>query len=162
MATRWSTWLWFAAVCVLVVAAIGSLLAYREHLLNTQDIVMRTSWPKELADLAERSAAAGDSLEEIDVRYAGFITTYIWRMPATNNRLKLHLEQFHLLATPPNGIEQQRILSRWPHAWNPPTANCDLYANPVGLPGADDGEFEFVLLHDKTTQTIYFYYYFNS
>lgn len=163
MAARWTTWLWFLAVCVFVVAVIGSLLAYREHLLNTQDIVTRTSWPKELVDLADRSAATGDSIEieEVDVRYAGFITTYAWRMPATNNRLKLHLEQFHLAAVPPNGIEQQRIDSRWPHAWDPPTTNCDLYANPVGLPGADDGEFEFVLLHDKTTQTIYFYYYFN-
>ena len=49
----------------------------------------------------------------------------------------------------------------WPHAWDFPTTDCDVYANPVGLPGAKEGEFEFVLLPDKGMSAIYFYYYFN-
>lgn len=147
--------------CILAVTAGGVLFACREHFLNTNDIVARDSWPRELVDLIKESATGGDSVENVDVRYAGFITTYAWRMPSTENRLDLHLEHFHLAPVSPNGIEHERIVSRWPHAWDLPTSEFDMYANPVGLPGADDGEFEFVLLHDKRTATIYFYYYFN-
>ena len=82
-------------------------------------------------------------------------------MPATEDRLDLHVELFQLTAVSPNGIEHKRIVSRWPHAWDSPTTDIDMYANPIGLPGAADGEFEFVLLHDKGTRTIYFYHYFN-
>lgn len=152
---------WLTASCVFTVAAIGVLSGYREHLLNSQDIVNRKSWPRELVDIISESVTKGDAIEEVDVRYAGFITTYAWRMPTTENRLNLHLQQFELAAVSANGIEHERIVSRWPHAWDVPSTDFDMYANPVGLPGANDGEFEFVLLHDKGKGTIFFYYYFN-
>ena len=148
-------------MCVLAVAVGGALLAYREHILTTQDFVARVSWPAELLGLINESAARGDSIEDVEVRSVGLVTTYAWKMPATANRLSLHIERFKLTPVSPDGIEYKRIVSQWPHAWGLPTSDCDVYANPVGLPGADDGDSEHVLLHDKGTTTIYYYYYFN-
>ncbi len=136
-------------------------MAYREHWRNTHDIVVQKYWPSELVDLIKQSASGADQIEDVDVRSVGLVTTYAWKMSATEDRLELHLKQFNLAAVSPNGIEHKRIISRWPHAWSLPTSNFDMYANPVGLPGADEGEFEFVLLHDKGAALIYFYYYFN-
>lgn len=73
-------------------------------------------------------------------------------MPTTDNRLILHLEQFKLETVFANGIEHKRIVTKWPHAWDLPSTDFDMYANPIGLPGANDGEFEFVLLHDKARE----------
>ena len=150
-----------AASLIVVAGALGTIYGCREHFLNTNDIVSQGSWPQELVDLIYESAAQGDAINNVDVRDVGFITTYAWKMPSTARRLALHLTRFQLVAVPPRGIERERIISRWPRAWRPPTADFDIYANPAGLSGADDGEFEFVLLHDRGTATIYFYYYFN-
>jgi len=149
-------------ISLIVVAGAASVLyGCRERFLDTSDIVEQGAWPQELVDLLDESSTEGDAIDNVDVRSAGFITTYAWRMPSTERRLALHLKRFQLAAASSRGFEHERILSRWPHAWSLPTADLDIYANPVGLPGADDGEFEFVLLHDKGTATIYFYYYFN-
>ncbi|MCA9155569.1 MAG: hypothetical protein KDA38_12310 [Planctomycetales bacterium] len=152
---------WGMAFGILAVTAVGAFLTYREHLLNAQDIVAREHWPRELVELIRESAIQGDSLEDVEVRDVGWITTYAWKMPATQDRLDLHVEHFKLVPAPANGIEHKRILSNWPHAWDLPSADFDMYANPIGLPGAEEGEFVFVLLHDKGTGTIYFYYYFH-
>lgn len=128
---------------------------------STGDIVEQRYWPTELVELVKDSANEGDAIAEMEVRSAGFLTTYLWKMAATEERLELHKKKFDLTAVGLNGIEHKRILAKWPHVWSRPTSDCDLYAIPVGLPGADDGEFDFVLLHDKGTATLYFYYYFN-
>ena len=128
---------------------------------STGYIVAQRYWPTELVELVNDSTEEGDAIADLEVRSAGVVTTYVWRMAATENRLYLHIKKFDLAAVGTNGIEQQRILANWPNAWSRPKSECELYANPVGLPGAGDGEFEFILLHDKGAATLYFYYYFN-
>jgi len=150
-----------AVGCICIACFVAALLAYREHMLNTIDIAPVEQWPMELNALLEKARAQGDKFSDIDVRRAGFITTYMWRMASTDARLKLHIEHFGLQSVPLGGIEQQRVLSRFPHAWEHPATVAEVYAFPPGLPGADDGESEFVLLHDKVDETLYFYYYFN-
>lgn len=153
--------IWTISLCVATSLVGACVFAYREHVRNTIDIVDRQSWPRELVNLITDANTNRDRIEDVDVRNVGFITTYAWRMAASDERLKLHIDRFQLSRVPPNGIEHERILSRFPPAWDLPTDNVDVFANPVGLPGADDGEFEFVLLHDKSAGMIYFYYYFN-
>ena len=59
-----------------------------------------------------------------------------------------------------NGVEVDRIHDRFPLAWSWPNhVNVECHAFPVGLPGADEGEFEFVLLHDTTGNRLFFFYF---
>lgn len=146
---------------VVVVGAAGLLYGCRVRFPSTNDSLDRGAWPPELVDLLDESSTKGDAIGNVDVRSAGMITTYVWRMPATERRLALHLTRFQLVEVSSHGVEREQILSRWPNVWSLPTGNLDIYANPPGLPGAEDGEFEFVLLHDKSMATIYFYYHFN-
>ncbi|MBL8855092.1 MAG: hypothetical protein JNK57_14090 [Planctomycetaceae bacterium] len=148
-------------ILIVICCAGGMLYTSNWHFWSNGYIVEQRYWPAELVELVNDSAETGDAISEIEVRSAGFVTTYIWKMAATEKRLDLHKKKFDLTAVGLNGVEQKRILAEWPRAWSRSTSECDLYANPVGLPGAEDGEFEFILLHDKGTANLYFYYYFN-
>jgi len=144
-----------AVVTIFVV----SLFFYRDSMLRSQGIFDRKHWPEELLKRIDKdSGLASDPA--LDCR-AHFVWHYVWRMSATDSRLKWHLDEFSLKEVTPGGVEHDKILVNLPYAWDRPTENVDIYAHPVGLPGTDDGEAEYVLLHDKTAGTLLFYYYRN-
>lgn len=154
----------FLIGCPLVVFLAGgfltALFVYRDHMLRTIDLVDREIWPQKLVDLIAESSTGGDPIDDIDVRRRDF-SNCIWRIGASKSRLEIHEKYFELTNVPPGDVKHQRILMNIPYAWEVPTENVDIYANPVGLPGAADGETEFVLLHDKAKEVLYFYFYRN-
>ena len=127
-------------------------------------VVESENWPRELKEIVSTANDdAGLVVDDIDVRSVG-ITTYCWRLSSQEYLVRLHIERFQLEAVANDGVEYRRLLRRWPRAWAadvPAHKNIDCYAYPPGLPGAQDGESEYVMLHDKTTKKILFNYYFN-
>ncbi|MEZ6070007.1 MAG: hypothetical protein R3C10_06940 [Pirellulales bacterium] len=112
--------------------------------------------------MLESVAQSGQAVPDVDVRFAGLITVYCWRMSATDSLLQLHKQKFGLEQVANDGVESQKLLARLPADWSfPQHDDVEAFAYPPGLPGAKEGEFEFVMLHDKMSQEIYFYYYFN-
>jgi hypothetical protein len=111
--------------------------------------------------LIEDAAKNGDTVEDVDVRRVGFITTYAWRMPSTHTRLDLHKKRFRLLEAPSDGPELQMLLLHLPIAWPQPSNHIRVYANPLGPSIANDGDHEFVLVNDVTAGMLYFFYRFN-
>lgn len=138
-----------------------SFVIYRDYTQRTAGILKPQSWPHDLVSLIKEAADTGDTVEDIDVRRVGFVTTYAWRMPSTHTRLKLHKKRFRLLEAPSDGPEHQTLLSHLPVAWPRPSNHIVVYANPLGPSIADDGNHEFVLVDDKKTGILYFFYRFN-
>lgn len=145
---------------VLLALAMGSWL-YLEHLRATHNLVAPASWPPALKDLIAAAQSEGDVIDGVECRSAGLVTTYIWRMPATDSRFQLHLERFQLQPDTNEGRGRERILRRWPHQWSPPDPSANVYVYPPGLPPAQDGEHEMVLLHDEANGMLYMFHYFN-
>lgn len=144
------------------VGIVCAPIAWLQRLRLTHDIVDEAHWPSELRELLLDLRNSGAPVKNVDVRYAGLITTFCWTMPATDQAIAEHIKRFDLKSVTTNGIEIQRIHDRFPLAWTwPAHDDIECFAFPAGLPGAKEGEFEFVLLHDKTANRLFFYYYFN-
>lgn len=111
-----------AALLVAVAVVVAAMVTYREYMLNTTDITQREAWPSDLVKLVAESNAGGDAIEDIDVRSVGFVSTYAWRMPASDDRVELHKRRFHLSQVPRRGVEHKRLLSQLPRAWEPTAA----------------------------------------
>ena len=145
--------------CVAVACGVGALLY---HWRMTWNIVPSASWPSELQTLIADLRHEGVEVTDVEVRSVGLITTYCWRMAATDRIVAAHVDCFHLVPVPNDGIETNRIHERFPFAWTwPQQKGCECFAYPPGLPGAKEGEFEFVLVHDKPAKQLFFFYYFN-
>lgn len=151
--------------CVLAVFCIfagGTLLGLVHYVRATHDIVTESAWPRELKDLLAELRQDGTPVGTVDVRSVGLITTYCWSMPATDGTVAAHVKRFGLVPVSTAGVEVKRIHDRFPLAWSWPTlASAECFAFPPGLPGAEDGEFEYVLLRDKAAARLFFYYHFN-
>jgi hypothetical protein len=141
--------------------AFGAV-GYVYHLRMTQDIVTEAHWPPELTELIAHLRREGIEGDNVDVRSAGLITMWCWRMPAMDRAIAAHIDRFHLAPVANNGVEAQRLQKKFPLAWTwPKHENLECFAYPPGLPGAQEGEFESVLMHDRSGKQLYFYYYFN-
>lgn len=147
--------------CAIPAVLIGIILFWSKHWSVNEDIVPREHWPEHLDELLADAQSQGDALDDIEIRRTGFITTYIWRMHATEARVQLHIRHFNLEPAPANGVEMKEIVEHFPRVWKQPSSKREVFAFPLELPGAQDGEFEFVLLNDRSTGWLYFYYYFN-
>lgn len=144
------------------VVLLGSCVVYLKHWWNEQHVVAPSDWPSQLKEILADLRSEGIEPSDVEVRHVGFITTYCWRMPATDRTVAAHIERFNLEPVPNNGIEVQRIRENFPPAWPwPDQKNIECCAYPPGLPGAQDGEFEFVLIRDRASSELFFYYYFN-
>lgn len=147
---------------ILGLSVACALIAWINRVRMTHNIVSESNWPSELRKLLAELECDSVPIQKVEVRSVGFVTTYCWTMPATDRTIAAHVSRFHLTSVSSNGVEAKRIQDRFPSAWSwPDHQNIECFAFPVGLPGADDGEFEFVLLHDKTAERLFFYYYLN-
>jgi hypothetical protein len=148
-------------IFVTVVGIMLGALVGLARLRRTWDIVAPPSWPRELQELAMEARAAGDEMADIEVRHGGGIITYYWKLPATPARLERHVRQLELQAVPPRGVEEAALREWFPTAWRPPSDKVDVYAFPPGNSHPPEGEYLFVLLHDKRNQWLYFFYNFD-
>ena len=147
--------------CLTLLALAVGTWRYREHVRTTHNFMAPAHWPPVLKDLIAAAHQEGDLIDGVECRSVGLLTTVIWRMPATDSRLQLHLERFQLQPDTNDGRGRERILGRWPYPWSPPSATANVYVFPPGLPPAQDGEHEMVLLHDEANQMLYMFHYFN-
>jgi hypothetical protein len=80
-------------------------------------------------------------------------------MPATEALLDQHIIEFDLQRVPAGGADAQRIVEQLPESWLPVArSQMDFYSNRRVQPPTKDGEFTFILMHDKLTGHLYFYY----
>ena len=148
-------------IFVTVVGVVLGVLVGLNRLRRNWDIAAPHSWPRELQELALESRAAGDDMADIEVRHGGGIITYYWQLPASQARLERHVRRFELQAVARRGVEEAALREWFPAAWRPPSDDVDVYAFPPGRSHPPEGEYLFVLLHDKRSQWLYFYYNFD-
>ena len=148
-----------AIVCVAIAGGVG---VYLYHYRMTWSTVPPPSWPTELQTLIADLRHEGVDANDVEVRSVGLITTYCWKMAATDRIVAAHVARFYLVPVANDGIEANRIHERFPVAWTwPEQQGCECFACPPGMPGAKEGEFEFVLVHDRPANQLFFYCYFN-
>ena len=146
-------------ICCLALA-IAAITQINRVRMNA-DLVTQDRWPRELVEIVDDLHRAGTAVEDIEVRHRSVIVFY-WRMPAERSAVQTHIDKFQLSPVTMTGIEYDRIMSDLPAQWPKPDQTfTECHAFPVGLPGAQDGEFEFVMLYNPQTRDLMFYYYFN-
>ncbi len=142
------------AICILL-----SLLLLREYHLRHRDIVNPDHYSPEFREVLKELQDFGDLAQDIDPRQSWSYNW--WRMSSSGQRINVHIDQLHLVPVDAHGVEENRLRAYLPYAWEPPSTDCQIWANPPGLPGCDDGQSEYVMLLDRKSNLLYIYTYYN-
>ncbi len=144
---------------MLFLGGLGSILAIRDYNLRKRDIASSEQYSTKLKEVIAEIRESEDLKLDIDARKSWDFNW--WKMQSNQNRINAHVKILKLKSVATRNIEENRLRSRIPYAWDQPSSDCVVWANPPGLLGCDDGESEYVMLLDRISGIIYVYSYLN-